>query len=51
MPALRKLFVWGQSRGSKRWQDFLNSPGHAYVEIQAGLVRMQSMCLPGACRL
>ena len=42
----RKLFVWGMSRGGRHWQDFLSKPGHPYVEIQAGLARTQSECLP-----
>lgn len=37
----RKLFVWGQGAGGKRWQDWL-SPGIApYTEIQAGLAQTQ----------
>lgn len=39
----RKLFVWGESRGGRRWQEWL-SPGLAgpgYAEIQAGLARTQ----------
>lgn len=49
----RKLFVWGQLPGSRGWQDFLNTPGHAYVEIQAGLERTQGSCmaLPGGGEL
>lgn len=42
----RKLFVWGTSPGGRRWQEFLSVPGHPYVEIQAGLARTQSECLP-----
>lgn len=42
----RKLWVFGMSRGGRRWQDFLNTPGHAYIEIQGGLTRTQSECLP-----
>ncbi|MBN1344459.1 MAG: DUF5107 domain-containing protein [Phycisphaerae bacterium] len=38
----RKLFVWGQGPGGKRWQDFLTEPGHPYVELQAGLIWTQS---------
>lgn len=39
----RKLFVWGESRGGRRWQEWL-SPGQTgpgYAEIQAGLARTQ----------
>jgi len=37
----RKLFLWGTGPGGKRWQRFLSRPGHAYIEIQAGLARTQ----------
>ncbi|MFI2563821.1 DUF5107 domain-containing protein [Paenarthrobacter sp. NPDC018779] len=37
----KKLFVWGQGQGGKRWQEWL-SPGAApYAEIQAGLAQTQ----------
>ncbi|WUJ74766.1 DUF5107 domain-containing protein [Kribbella soli] len=39
----RKLFVWGQGDGGRRWQEWL-SPGlstDGYAEIQAGLARTQ----------
>ena len=42
----RKLWVFGQGSGGRRWQDFLNTPGHPYVEIQGGLGRTQLECLP-----
>jgi tetratricopeptide (TPR) repeat protein len=42
----RKLFVWGQLPACKHWQEFLNTPGHEYVEIQAGLERTQGSCRP-----
>lgn len=42
----RKLFVWGQNPGGRRWQEFLSQPGHAYLEIQAGLARTQYESLP-----
>lgn len=42
----RKLWVFGQNPGGRMWQDFLNTPGHPYIEIQAGLVRTQCECLP-----
>lgn len=44
----RKLFVWGQSAGGRRWQAFL-SDGTAkgsYHEIQAGLGKTQYECVP-----
>ncbi|WP_255955590.1 DUF5107 domain-containing protein [Streptomyces odontomachi] len=38
----RKLFVWGTSRGGRRWQQWLTEPGTGgYAEIQAGLARTQ----------
>ncbi|GAA1142518.1 DUF5107 domain-containing protein [Kribbella jejuensis] len=47
----RKLFVWGQGEGGRRWQEWL-SPGlvgDGYAEIQAGLARtqMEHLRLPG----
>jgi hypothetical protein len=44
----RKLFVWGTSRGGRRWQDFLSNEagGGFYVEVQAGLGRTQYECVP-----
>ena len=44
----RKLFVWGQGAGGKRWQEFLSGdgcPGN-YVEIQAGITPTQGENLP-----
>ena len=42
----RKLFVWGQNRGGRRWANWLtdpNAPGgyDGYVEVQAGLAATQ----------
>ncbi len=37
----RKLFAWGTGPGGKRWQSWLSRPGHAYIEVQAGLARTQ----------
>lgn len=37
----RKLFVWGQGTGGRRWQEYLAELGCAYIEIQAGLARTQ----------
>lgn len=42
----RKLFLWGMGVGGRRWQTFLSRPGHAYIEIQAGLARTQLEHLP-----
>jgi len=44
----RKLFVWGQGAGGKRWQEFLSGEGSdgSYVEIQAGISPTQGECLP-----
>lgn len=42
----RKLFVWGQRTGGRRWQEWLSPPGHPYLEIQAGLARTQLEHLP-----
>ncbi len=42
----RKLFCWGMGPGGRRWQEFLAAPGHAYIEIQAGLARTQMECVP-----
>ena len=42
----RKLFLWGQSPGGRRWQEFLSRPGHSYLEIQAGLATTQAEHLP-----
>lgn len=44
----RKLFVWGQGKGGKRWQRFLSQEGSSYIEIQAGLARTQLEHLPMA---
>jgi len=44
----RKLFVWGQGEGGRRWQEFLTQDGHdgRYLEIQAGVAHTQYECLP-----
>lgn len=44
----RKLFLWGMGEGGRRWQTFLAEPGHAYIEIQAGLARTQLEHIPMA---
>lgn len=38
----RKLFLWGMQPGGRRWQEYLAAPGHAYLEMQAGLGRSQA---------
>ncbi|MEG2769410.1 MAG: DUF5107 domain-containing protein, partial [Oscillospiraceae bacterium] len=44
----RKLFVWGQQKGSERWQEFLSdgTKNGKYYEIQAGLAKTQYECVP-----
>ncbi|MEU4603575.1 DUF5107 domain-containing protein [Kribbella sp. NPDC023972] len=48
----RKLFVWGEGTGGRRWQEWLSPglQGHGYAEIQAGLARtqMEHLKLPAA---
>ena len=38
----RKMFFWGTGPGGQHWQEFLSRPGHAYLELQAGLALTQS---------
>lgn len=43
----RKLFLWGNGRGGRRWQEWLTEPGTGgYLEIQAGLARTQLEHVP-----
>lgn len=43
----RKLFVWGNGIGGRRWQEWLTEPGtEGYLEIQAGLAHTQLEHLP-----
>ncbi len=42
----RKMFLWGNHQGGRRWQEFLGGAGHNYVEIQAGLTRTQAETMP-----
>lgn len=44
----RKLFSWGNSDGSDRWQEFLTEEAGKYLEIQAGLAKTQYGCIPMA---
>ncbi len=45
----RKMFCWGMHPGGRRWQDFLSTPGTAYLEIQAGLTptQLHGLEMPG----
>lgn len=42
----RKMFCWGMGSGGRNWQTYLSEPGRAYIEIQAGLGKLQAACLP-----
>ena len=43
----RKLFVWGENQGGKRWQRNLIPDGTPdYIEIQGGLCKTQQECIP-----
>ncbi len=42
----RKLFLWGQGRGGKRWNEWLSEEGSRYIEIQAGLAHTQMEHIP-----
>ncbi|GMV83589.1 MAG: hypothetical protein AMXMBFR7_47730 [Planctomycetota bacterium] len=42
----RKLFCWGMREGGRNWQDFLAVKGSRYLEIQAGLGKVQPTCIP-----
>lgn len=44
----RKIFVWGQGPGGRKWQEYLSGEGDSgkYCEIQCGLAHTQSECLP-----
>ncbi|MHC1748728.1 MAG: DUF5107 domain-containing protein [Cellulosilyticaceae bacterium] len=42
----RKLFTWGQTVGSSRWQNYLTQSAGKYLEIQAGLAKTQYECIP-----
>ncbi len=42
----RKLFVWGQGRGSNTWQNWLTKDAGRYIELQAGLGQTQYECIP-----
>ena len=44
----RKIFVWGQGQGGRKWQEYLSGEGcdGAYCEIQCGLAHTQSEHIP-----
>lgn len=44
----RKIFVWGQGPGGRKWQEYLSGESNSgrYCEIQCGLASTQSECLP-----
>jgi tetratricopeptide (TPR) repeat protein len=42
----RKLFVWGNTPGGRRWQEFLTGSTESYFEIQGGLTRTQLEHVP-----
>ena len=44
----RKIFVWGQGPGGRKWQEYLSGHGNdgKYCEIQCGLAHTQSEHLP-----
>ncbi|MBQ7348590.1 MAG: DUF5107 domain-containing protein, partial [Clostridia bacterium] len=42
----RKLFLWGNNKGGRRWNEFLSKKGEAYIEIQAGLLNTQLEHIP-----
>lgn len=42
----RKLFVWGQGRGGRHWNEWLSEEGSSYIEIQAGLAKTQLEHIP-----
>lgn len=44
----RKLFVWGNTDGACRWQEFLTEKAGPYLEIQAGIGKTQYGCIPMA---
>lgn len=37
----RKMFVWGDGPGGRRWQDWLGRAGSRYLEVQAGVCTTQ----------
>ncbi len=42
----RKVFLWGQGRGGRNWNRFLQRDDRTYIEIQAGLLRTQMEHIP-----
>lgn len=44
----RKMFSWGNNKGSENWQDFLTDKAGRYIEVQAGIGKTQYGCIPMA---
>lgn len=44
----RKLFVWGNGEGGRRWQEFLSGKGNpgSYIELQSGIANTQAEHIP-----
>ena len=44
----RKLFIWGDSEGGRKWQRYLTAKGSpgSYDEIQCGIAHTQYECIP-----
>ncbi len=42
----KKMFHWGTKQGGRHWQEYLSTPNHNYIEIQAGLARTQLEHIP-----
>lgn len=42
----KKMFHWGTKQGGRHWQEYLSTPNHPYIEIQAGLARTQLEHIP-----
>ena len=42
----RKLFYFGQNAGGRNWQRYLSDGKQSYLEIQAGIGRIQPTCIP-----
>ncbi|MBR5507410.1 MAG: DUF5107 domain-containing protein [Clostridia bacterium] len=42
----RKVFLWGQGKGGRNWNKFLQRDDSTYIEIQAGLLYTQMEHIP-----